>query len=486
MKDGELSYTEIRYRFQSHGVFRFLRKERAAFLIAFLIEAYKRRHRSDIPQGELVGQLAAFAEAVRIESGEEAPAIEPQRNLDEWADEGILRKYYLSGSDEARYDLTPEAERAIGWVTELTARQFVGTESRLLKIFDLLKELVFGASLSLPERIAELERRRAEIDQEIDRLRSGSAAGLDATKIRERYFEVEDTARRLLADFKQVEHNFRDLDRRTRAERLAAERSRGSVLKEIFELRDRIMSSDQGRSFSAFWAFLMSAEKQDELSELVQRVSALPEVSALPKGYPLELMKPHLVEAGARVQRMTHRINEELRHFLDEQSRREGRRVAELVEEVRRLALKVRDDPPPGRAFLSVEGDPDVDLIMERPLFHPELVVAITERPEALGSTSADTAPLYEVDAVDLDLLRCRVRAILRDRAQASLAEVAAAFPLEQGVAELLGYYTIASQTGVVADREAPEAQMVLRNARSGRTYWVHAPNVIFLPEMSA
>jgi len=111
--------------------------------------------------------------------------------------------------------------------------------------------------------------------------------------------------------------------------------------------------------------------------------------------------------------------------------------------------------------------------------------VPITERPEALGTTSADTAPLYEVDAVDLDLLRSRIRTLLRDSAQASLAEVAAAFPLEQGVAELLGYYTIASRTGAVADRETAEAELVLRNVRSGRMYWVRAPNVIFLPELS-
>ena len=95
---------------------------------------------------------------------------------------------------------------------------------------------------------------------------------MDSTRIKERYFELEDTARRLLADFKQIEQNFRELDRSVRAERLAAERPRGSVLKDIFELRDAIMASDQGRSFAGFWAFLMSAEKQEELEGLVERL----------------------------------------------------------------------------------------------------------------------------------------------------------------------------------------------------------------------
>lgn len=83
----------------------------------------------------------------------------------------------------------------------LTGRQFVDAESRLLKIFDILRRVVFGASPDKEERIKELERRRDQLDLEIERLRSGSGAVMDSTRIKERYFELEDTARRLLADF---------------------------------------------------------------------------------------------------------------------------------------------------------------------------------------------------------------------------------------------------------------------------------------------
>lgn len=485
MTGSELDYAEIRYRLQNHGVFRIFRKDRAAFIIAFLLESFKKRHRSDIPQGELAAELSSFMSFVRMESGEEDSGQGPQRLLDEWADEGILRKYYVSGSDEARYDLTPEAERAIEWVRELTTRQFVGTESRLLKIFDILKEIVFGASVNVEERLSELERRRQEIDREIDLLKAGVINAYDSTKIKERYFELEDTARRLMADFKQIEHNFRDLDRKTRADRLDAERSRGSVLQEIFELRELIMSSDQGRSFAAFWAFLMSAEKQDELAALVGRVQSLPDVSGLPKGYPLELLKPHLVEAGARVQRMTHRINEELRYFLDEQSRQEGRRVAELVEEVRRLALAVRDNPPSARAFLAVEGNPDVELVMERPLYAPETPVRIAVQPSVLGRAEADTAPLFELDAIDLELLRSRIRLLLRDRPQVSLAQIARAYPMVSGIAELIGYFTLASRSAAALIDDAALTEIVVRNDRSGHAYRVRSPSLVFLPELA-
>jgi hypothetical protein len=182
---------------------------------------------------------------------------------------------------------------------------------------------------------------------------------------------------------------------------------------------------------------------------------------------------------------MAHRINEELRYFLDEQSRREGRRVAELVEHVRRLALTVREHPPSDRAFMTIEGNPDIDLVMERPLYAPQAQVHIAEAPSALGLPQADTAPLFEPDAVDLELLRSRVRALLRDRPQVSLTEITASYPIEKGIAELVGYFTIASRSGATSVDDDARTPIVVRNERSRSAYLVRAPALVFLPELA-
>jgi len=67
----------------------------------------------------------------------------PKRALDylnDWAspEKGWLRKFYRQGSDEPHFDLTPATEKAIVWLDALTERSFVGTESRLLTLFELL------------------------------------------------------------------------------------------------------------------------------------------------------------------------------------------------------------------------------------------------------------------------------------------------------------------------------------------------------------
>ena len=83
------------------------------------------------------------------------------------------------------------------------------------------------------------------------------------------------TARELLADFRQVEDNFRLLDRELR-ERIAGwTGSKGELLDDVLGSRTTIAESDQGRSFHAFYDFLLSATKQAEFTELLERVQAL-------------------------------------------------------------------------------------------------------------------------------------------------------------------------------------------------------------------
>ncbi|GAA4024354.1 hypothetical protein GCM10022212_22440 [Actimicrobium antarcticum] len=65
-----------------------------------------------------------------------------------------MRKFYQQGSDEPHVDLTPSTEKAITWLGTLTARSFVGTESRLLTLFELLRKISSGIAPSRNYRIS--------------------------------------------------------------------------------------------------------------------------------------------------------------------------------------------------------------------------------------------------------------------------------------------------------------------------------------------
>ena len=98
---------------------------------------------------------------------------------------------------------------------------------------------------------------------------------LDPSGVRDRYQQFAATARELLADFRQVEENFRKLDRQLRERVAGWQGGKGELLDDILGSRESITGSDQGRSFQAFHDFLLSRSRQEELSDLLDRVHQL-------------------------------------------------------------------------------------------------------------------------------------------------------------------------------------------------------------------
>jgi len=488
MYEHRLDYKEIKERLDTCAAFRLLRKDGAAFMLGFLYEQFKARNRSDIGQSELTSALSTYAELVRLAGQDETPGWGESRRdtssyLDEWANEGFLRKFYPEESDEASFDLTPDSERVLEWLAEMSRRGFIGTESRLKALLDAIRDLAYGAAFDPEERKAELLRQKAAIDAELGRLDRGEAATLDDTRIKERYYGVEDAARRLLADFKQIEQNFRDLDRETKERIIAAEGSRGRVLKDLFEHRDVIMASDQGKSFQAFWAYLMSIDTRDELSTLIGRVLSLEAIKDSKRSLALESLDAWLVAAGARVQRMTWRLNEELRRFLDDRSRLQVRMATRLIEEYKRLAMALKDSPPTERDFMVLEGDPDLGLVMDRPFYRPEEQARITETPSSLGEPASQVDVLYELDDISLAELAERLRRAIAEDGQASLGGLALRWPARHGSAELVGYLRLASMAPELAEADR-RTRIEAYNERTSATVITDCPDPIFLTEV--
>jgi hypothetical protein len=131
-----------------------------------------------------------------------------------------------------------------------------------------------------------------------------------------------------------VEHNFRTLDRRVR-ERIALwEGAKGALLEEIMGERDAIADSDQGKSFRAFWDFLMSQSRQEELSRLLEQVlvpAADPRHAARTR---LQRVHYDWLEAGEHTQRTVAKLSEQLRRFLDDQAWLENRRIMDILHSI--------------------------------------------------------------------------------------------------------------------------------------------------------
>src|SRR5258707_7650203 len=306
-----MDYRTLETLRRRHPAWRLLNADHAPLIVGFLHDTFIRPNVRTLSQGELATRLEDYLCSLRADLGEDMFPREATHYLDSWASDehAWLRKYYPPNSDEVHFDITPATERAIDWVVDLGQRRFVGTESRLMAIFDLLHQLVQGTEMDPWARISELERRKQEIDQEIAHIRDGALYVLDATRIKERFSHIATTARGLLSDFREVEQNFRDLDRAIR-ERIAAwDGGKGGLLDEIFGERDSIADSDQGKSFRAFWDFLMSPSRQNELTELLSRVFELAPVQELKPDRRLIRIHYDWVQAGEVLQTTLARLS---------------------------------------------------------------------------------------------------------------------------------------------------------------------------------
>ena len=477
-----LTYHDLEALRRSHPAWRLLRADTASLVVSFLYAAFIVGNRRAIAQSELVSRFEDYQFHLR-ETGVSDDAFPQSASayLDAWAspDCAWLRKYYLTDGDEPYFDLTPSTERAIEWLMSLEARQFVGTESRLMTVFDLLHQIVEGTQTDPDVRIAELERRRAVLDAEIGRIRDGVVSLMDTTQIKERFVLMEGTARQLLSDFRQIESNFRGLDRSAR-ERIATwESGKGILLQEIFGDRDAIADSDQGKSFRAFWDFLMSSARQEELSELLRSVFALDAVQSLKPDRRLLRIHHDWLAAGEVAQRTVARLSEQLRRLLDDRLLLENRRIVQVIRNVEQHALLVRTNPPAG-VFMEIDAaEPDISIAMDRPLFQPPTKVQLADRVLSSGESSLSDAALFNQFYVDKARLERQIRQALQRRAQVSLGDVIRVHPLERGLAEVIAYLEIATeQHATVIDDERKEHVEWFDEDGTGRR--AEVPLVIF------
>ena len=307
--------------------------------------------------------------------------------------------------------------------------------------------MVEGSDANPQVRIRELERRKSEIDAEIARIHEGELAMLDETALKDRFQQVSATARELLADFREVEQNFRTLDRSTR-ERIALwEGAKGGLLESIFGERDAIADSDQGKSFRAFWDFLMSPERQEELSFLLKAVFELQAVRALEPDTRLKRVHYDWLEAGEHTQRTVSLLSQQLRRFLDDKVWLENRRIMEIIHNIEAQALALRESLPKNTDFMEIDDvSASIELPMERPLFSMLVKPVITDKILVDDDTQISADALFGQVVVDKARLAAKLRHALQTRQQITLEELLAEFPLEHGLAELVTYLTLASE----------------------------------------
>ncbi len=455
------SVDEVAWLRDNSPAWRLLRADNAPLVLSFLHQVFVADNVRSISATELSSRLDDELYALNQRESERGGRKFPKpakAYLDDWAapEAGWLRKYYPDGSDEPHYDATPAVEKALQWIQSLREREFVGTESRLKVIFELLRQIVFGTETDPRQRLAELRRQRQEIDEQIARVEAGDMPVLDATSVRDRYQQFANTARELLADFREAEENFRKLDRRLREKIAGWQGGKGELLDDVLGSRESIAGSDQGRSFQAFYGFLLSQARQEELSTMLEQVHSLEGIAE--QDPRLRLIHYDWLDAAEGTQATVRQLSEQLRRFLDDQVWFENRRVIDILRGVEARALQLRGTRNVPVTMELDAPSPAIRLPMERPLYVPVKKVRISSGDVRDADQETVPAALFEQFHVDPVPLAAGVREALRGQPTVGLKELVARRPIAQGLAELITYLALKDEKfRIVYDEERRE-----------------------------
>jgi hypothetical protein len=133
------------------------------------------------------------------------------------------------------------------------------------------------------------------------------------------------------------------------------------------------------------------------------------------------------------------------------------------------------------RVFYSIEGEPDIELPLERPLFAPPEQIIASERPLTASTLIDDDAliALYDTFFIDETLLHDNIQRALMSRSEITLPELVKQYPIKQGIAELVAYLLIAAQESQhTVERNLSEEITI--NMLEGEESRIIVPHIVF------
>jgi len=471
-----MDYLRLTSYFDAAPAMRLLRAGNVAYVMAFLYRRFKKGRAIAIPHSELLPALASFREEVQ-EHDPDALRDKPESYLTDWCDKRWLRRVLEAGRNEPVYQLTPHSEDVIEFIDRALHRDsgFVGTESRLRTIITLLDELVIGASSDPVVHLERLHRDKAAIEEQIARIeQDGIIAKYGPTRIREQFTTAVDLLKQLQGDFRAVEDKFREITQRVQQRHVYGAESRGGILADALDSEDALKQEDQGVSFFEFLRFIQSPEQQARLQSIIQALLRIQELADQTDGLEVvrRMVTVLLAEAGKVVQ-TTRRLSSTLRRLLDSRVQLERRRLVEMLQQIRGLAVAMCDDPPRSEVALEIDADLAIASPWSRTDWCPPAEFEDIDLTEHVPDEDAKYEAFREYAAlrpIDWIGIRNRIDAALLQHERLTLGRLIAERHPGAEVVDLIGYLETALEVGHLIDRVAREDLHVIVSDGSDRS----------------
>lgn len=429
-----------------------LRLRNREAIIIFLINTFSNQQRA-ISAENIQIQLADYLDFKNIEKDEESEIeafdsyeTKAKKYIQSWTNKGFLTNY-PDEQGEVFYELSTHSSKTIDWLSSLKKEEFVGTESKFNSILNQLKELVENTNEDTEKRIQLLEEKKLEIEQHIQRIKTGEDVKVfEEFEIVPRFNQLNQSAKELLSDFKEVEDNFKEITKGIYQKHADVDLTKNDILEFTFDALESLKDSQQGKSFYAFWSFILNPDLQKKWDDLTKELYKTLEEKSIPVTDSfLKGMKKHLHSSGQKVYKANDKMAEKLSRIIRENGSSKSEATKNIIQEIKKQLVEISKIKKKPDISFELETEIEINIPFERRLTTDKSEeVTYVDKPKIADediSSSNHLEKLFSQSIVDKELLRKRIKNILKEKSQATLLDVVENYGgLEKGLPELFAY----------------------------------------------
>ena len=430
-----------------------LRSRNYDIIIEFFIKVFS--NITVVSYENIHNQLTDFLNENGVEADEDEDVffsdpyeVKSEKFIHHWTEKGFLTNY-RNEDGEIYYELSSHSSKVIDWLSGLKREEYIGTESKFKSIITQLRELVEYTSEDREKRLQILEDKKLEIEQQIQRLQMGDDVKIfEEYEIVPRFQQVNKLAKELLSDFKDVDDNFKNIIKDIYQKQIDPTLNKGGILQYTFDALDELKSSSQGKSFYAFWEFLLSRDMQNELEQLINSLfSTLQDRDIANDDRFLQNMVSHLYESGRKVYQTNDKMADKLSHIIRENDAARSDAARLVVQEIKNSLIEISKAKGKPDISLTVEDGLDINIPFERKItFEQNESTEYNQQPEnyVLDFDSLnEISKVFNNVVIDRKVIEHNLREALKNKGQTTIAEVVNLHPLNQGLPELFAYFSV-------------------------------------------
>jgi len=428
-----------------------LRARNCGIITEFLAEVF-----GDMPavsHENIHSLLAEYLNSHEFEDEEESDILytdtyeeKASKYIRNWTDSGFLTNY-RNEDGEIYFELSSHSSKVLDWLAGLKQEEYIGTESKFKSIISQLRELVEYTNEDREKRLRLLVDKKMEIEHQIQQLQMGEDIKVfEEFEIVPRFQQINKLAKELLTDFKDVDDNFKNIIKEIYQKQIDPTLKKGGILQYTFDALDELKSSSQGKSFYAFWEFLLAREMQSELDTLITDLFRTLKEKNIDGGDTfLQNMVEYLYESGRKVYQTNDKMADKLSRIIRENEISRSDVSKRLVQEIKNTLIEISKKGQKPDVSLSVDDGMEISIPFDRKItFEQNESTEYDSIPETETLSIEDLGELGKVFSnvyVDRKILVKNIRETMKGKSQVTLLDVVEQFPLKQGLPELFAYF---------------------------------------------